>query len=456
MNRSTLQEQIGVAISKAISVTLLLTITSGAYAQQTPLDLMLDSVQKHAQLKEKNHLIKSKQLMIKKIQADNGIKINFSTNSNAPIKSNINVNSARINPPARGYIDGVFTATTSLYDFGKVEASVNAEKQQEQLAKLNYEQAFESVLYRLADLVLNYQKMDLTEQSLSESKLKASKAIELLELQYKSGVGTISEVREIQISRLDIETSRYGLNLKKQGILKALKQEFGINKQQISVLYKFLSKVNASIGQSSRSLLSELKTGEDIKVSIPRSEKMTATIIKAINYQIDSIKAADKPQISAQLSAIAYDLTNQTNEYNIFAGISIDLPLFDSGSSSVKIESAAHDIQIEKDKLKNVYVERQFKLDELTTKTRGLKINYRTLKEKHKQLAEKLSHAKLRLKQLDGSVVTQIKVQLQLDEVTRGINNYTQAIMQANLDYLQTNENLLNAVGIELVIKEAN
>jgi outer membrane protein TolC len=170
---------------------------------------------------------------------------------------------------------------------------------------------------------------------------------------------------------------------------------------------------------------------------------------QAIHDQIKAIRAADKPQIEAILTSVLYDVTRGSGEYNIYGGLSVDLPLFDGGLSDVKIASAQHNIRIQEDKFRSVQVDKQLKLDDLVKQILGLKTKNKTSLSKQKNLSEKLDNINIRLQAISGSIVDKIKTQIELDKLKRDIKNYHYVLMQINLDYLRLNESLLGQLKIK-------
>lgn len=413
---------------------------------KSPLNIeqIRDNINNHPDVIEKLHNITSSHLNVLKIESDDSVKINFSTNSNASIKSHVSPFNGRANNTDDNYLDGVFTLNASLYDFGRLDSSVSAGKQQEKVSELVYIEAFETTLFKLFSLSVDYVNMIKLETSLVASRDELVKGINNLRMQFTAGIGTMTDVRESQISQLDLETELHSIRLKKNEIEQILDKEFSIKHAQIKQIANFAKGVHEKTTKDSLSQL--IAKHINPLVQMGRTNQISDYSIKAIHYEIKSIKAAEKPQITTQVKAIAYDLTRGTDEYNIFAGINIALPLFDGGSSDVKIKTAQHNLTMQKDRLKSIQIEKQSKLNTLISKQKDLTNKYDSSKIKAVKLTEKLKNVELRAKTLEGGVTPLINAKLQLDKLHRDIQNYQINFIKNNLDFLQLSENLLNTI----------
>ena len=436
-------------MNKSFPLILSLFLSLSSYADQSEVNFIIDSVKKHPQVVDKSHLISSQQLQIMELEADDSPKVNFSTKGNLPISSKLNDNQYRVNDNDKTYLDGVITAKTVIYDFGQSDANINAQQKRQQVAQLEYEQVFAQVLYRLFDLVVDDQRLNVIDNLLKQSSTQMAESLKQLKLQFSAGVGTIGEVREVQLLQLDLDTELHALKIKRAEIYKSLSQEFGLTDKQMKQVLAAAQRLFKQITRANTDLLSVLNANPDTGIGTQRSKKIMELEKQVIHDQIKAIRAADKPQIEAILTSILYDVTRGSGEYNIYGGLSVDLPLFDGGLSDVKIASAQHNIRIQEDKFRSVQVDKQLKLDDLVKQILGLKTKNKTSLSKQKNLSEKLDNINIRLQAISGSIVDKIKTQIELDKLKRDIKNYHYVLMQINLDYLRLNESLLGQLKIK-------
>jgi len=435
-------------MNKVFLVALSLCLSLLSYANQGEMDFIIDSVKKHPQVIEKSHLISSQQLQIMVLEADDNPKVSFSTKGNLPISSELNINQYRVNDNDKTYLDGIITAKKVLYDFGQSDANINAQQKRQKAAQLEYEKTFEQVLYRLFDLSIDNQRLNIIDISLRQSSTQMAKSLKQLKLQFSAGVGTISEVREVQLLQLDLDTELYALKIKRAEIYKSFKQEFGLTDKQAKKVFVVAQKLSKKITNANTDLLSILSANPNLEIKTQRSEQIIGLEKKAIYNQIEAIKAADKPQVEAVVTGMIYDVTRGLDEYNIYGGLNIGLPLFDGGLSDAKIASAKHNIRIQEDRLRGIQIDKQLKFDDLIKQILNLKTKNKASLSKQKNLSERLDNINIRLQAVSGSIVEKIRTQIELDKLERDIKNYHYALMQINLDYLRLNELLLGRLNI--------
>ena len=435
-----LKRKKGLILWGLFGLTVLTAINARA---NTILDIeqLRDNINAHPDVIGKLHDITSSHLNVLQIQSDDSVKLNFSTNSNASIKSNVSPLNGRANNTSDDYIDGVFTLNASLYDFGKNKASVNAGKEQQKVSELIYIEAFETTLFKLFSLSVDYHNMLTLEKDLIDNHKELVKGIHDLRMQYTAGIGTMTDIRETQISQIDLETELHSVQLKKKEIVQTLDKEFSIDETQIKQIADYAN--NVHLKTTEQGIDSLIAKNKNPVIQTQRTNQISAYTTKAIHYDIASIKAADKPQVTTQVKAIAYDLTRGSDEYNVYAGINISLPLFDGGSSDVKIQTAQHNLRVQKDMLKSTQTEKQSKLNTLISKQKDLLNKFDSSNSKKEKLEERLKNVELRAKTFEGGSMPLIKAKLQLNKLNRDIQSYQINLVKNNLEYLQLSENLL-------------
>ncbi len=433
---------------------LLLVLATNLNAQR-PLNLedIKSKINNHPNVIEKVHHITSSHLNVLQTKFDGGIKLDFSTASNLSIKSNVNPLNNRAINTRNDYLDGVLTLDTPLYDFGKLNALVNSLKQEEKISKLMYVEAFEETIFKLLSLSIDYVNMSKLERMLVMTKATLVERIKILRTQFIAGVGTLSDVRETQIFKIDLEIEIDSIRLKKYELGQTLEKEFFIKQTQIKEIASFGKDIDRK--SDKQGLNNLIRQSENPKIEINRTNEIFLYHIKLINYEISSIKASQKPQITSKIKAIAYDLNGGLNEYNVYAAINIAIPLFDSGSSAVKMKISQHNLTIQKDKLISTKIEKQSKLDNLIFQNKNLKNKYKSGKYKEVRLNDKLKNIHLRSITDGGVMVLLVKTQLQRDQLQRELQNYKVDLIKNNLDYLLLSENLLHTVNLNTVVRDA-
>jgi outer membrane protein TolC len=247
-------------------------------------------------------------------------------------------------------------------------------------------------------------------------------------------VGTIDDVREIELSRLDIESQLQLLNIKREEVLKNLRYEFGFSTGKFDAIYEVANSLNHSspLTSNSKTLKSaRLKAIHQLKVD-------------SIEQQISAINATRMPNVSGVITTTFYDIARGLNEYQVTGGVNIALPLFDSGRSDVQMQSALNNIGIEDDKFRSIIFDKELALEDLNRQIQSLRSVNSSNLIKQAELNEKITSLELKQKTSNSAFVAIVQTQIEIDKLERDLVNYDYVVKQSNLKYLRLNETLLS------------
>jgi len=434
-------------MNKRILLGIILScLSAAAFSSAVSINAIIESVEQHPDVVAKAHATSSQRLQTSQLRAESGPQVNFSTKGNFPIARKLNTNFYRASIDDRSYLDGVISGSMTLYDFGESDAKIAANTALELSAEYDYEDTREAILLKLLNLVSESQRLEAIGVSLDSSNSNINEAIAKVKQQYRSGVGTIDEVREVELSRLDVESQLQLLKIKQQEVLNNLRQEFGLSSSALENIYAVAQSLSQSSVSNESDLLSSIINNSATLVSARTRETHTAEV-SAIEQQMLAIEAARKPQVGGLLTATLYDITRGLDEYQIGGGINVALPLFDSGRSRVQMQSALHNIRIEDDKLRAILFEKQLTLEELIQQISSLEASHSASLIKQEELNAKLANLELKQQATNGSLVARVQTQMELDKLERDLLNYDYVIIQSNLKYLRLNETLLGEFG---------
>ena len=399
------------------------------FANSTSFNEIITSIDQHPKVVTMARALSSQRIKTK-LAGSEGPQINFSTKGNIPIARNINTNLYRNPIDKRVYIDGLITGSMTLYDSGELHANIASNIALESSSKLEYEDAREAILLKLLYLVIDFKRLEAKRVSLVKSITSTNEVLIKTKQLYKSGAGTIDDVREVELSRLDIESQFQLLNIKQEKVLQNLRYEFGFSKSKFDDVYAM-----------SFLLSSVISKGKALKSS--RLKAIYQSKIDSIQQQIFAINATRMPNVTGVITTTFYDIARGLNEYKVTGGVNIALPLFDSGRSDTKMQSALNNISIENDKFKSLIFDRELALEDLNRQIQSSKsINISNLI-KQSKLNEKVTRLELKQKTSNGTLVATLKTQIELDKVERDLLDYEYIIMQSNLRYLRLNETLI-------------
>ena len=142
--------------------------------------------------------------------AEDGVKINFSTDSKLPITFT-GLNGSKLDDALDTYVNGVITVQKNIFDSGVVDYKVKAEKDRKKALTLEYKSTYEQVTQELLNTVNNIKRLNVLVNDLYQTIGVAKKSIKDIKLRFTSGVGTVMDVRQAQLLLLDLEAEYQSL-----------------------------------------------------------------------------------------------------------------------------------------------------------------------------------------------------------------------------------------------------
>jgi len=417
-------------IKKITTALILIFLSPYCFANSVSINEIITSIDQHPKVVNMAPQLSS-QLIKTNIARSEGPQINFSTKGNIPIARNINTNLYRSPIDKRAYIDAIVTGSMILYDFGELDANIAANIALESSSKLEYEDVREAILLELLQSIVEFYRLEASrvviEESITNINLILIKAKQL----YKSGVGTINDVREVELSRLDIESELQLLIIEQEKVLKNLRYEFGFSTSNFDGIYDISYLLSSVISNN----------------KILKSARLNAIYqfkVDSIKQKIIAINATQMPNVKGVITTTIYDVVRGLKEYQVNGSLNIALPLFDSGRGDVQMQNALNNISIEDDKFRALIFDKELALEDLNSQIQGLKsINILNLI-KQSELNEKIANLELKQKKSNGYLLPKLKLQIEIDILERDLRNYDYIIMQSNLRYLRLNEILID------------
>ena len=430
-------------LKKSIIFTAITVATSLVFANTIELSLISSSVSKHPSVVEKANEIVLQGISVDQILANDGLKINLSTNSKLPIKHS-DPEFDRADELDREFIDGVVTFNKNLYDFGIIENKVNAERSRKEALKLEYSQVFEVTLQKLLNTVNDIARINTVLTDLESSVVTTNDSIDKIKLRFTSGIGTVMDVRQAQLLLLDIETEVQTLRRERDTKLVILRDEFGIAQSNLSIVNKAISQFNKELTGNKQGITSVITKA----ITYQRSMKIIDLEKSALNSQIKSLKSENMPQLNASITSIVYDMAHGIDEYEVYGGINLTMPLYDGGLSNVKQRGLTHRIKVQGDILSALNQDKSLALNKLTKNYQNMQIEHKSAQQKQANLSEKLAQLIQRMAVVDEGLLTKLQTQLQLAKIERDLLAYPYYMQSLNIDYWSLNEQLLEKINI--------
>lgn len=432
-------------LKKSIMFIAIVQSGSLAFANTSGLSLVSSSVSKHPVVIEKANEITLKGISVDQLQAEDGLKVNLSTKSKISIKDNIKTGSVNQSEDLdREFLDGVVTLSKNLYDFGVVEFKSDAEIHRKEALKLEYYQAFSATLQKLLNTANDVERVTHVLAQLESDIVKVNAAIAEIKLRFASGIGTIMDVRQAQLSLLDLETEIQTLRRDRETNLVVLRDEFNLSQADLTVINQAIDQFNNQLTTDKQNVAVVINQA----VNYQRSVDIINLEKSALNSQIKSLKSENMPQLSASITGIAYDVTRGLDEYELYGGINLTMPLFDSGLSEVKQRGLTYRIKVQNDMMSALNQDKSLALNKLTKKYQNLQIEKNSAVQKQTNLTEKLNQIIQRMAVVDEGLLTKLQTQLQLSKIERDLLAYPYHVKSLNIDYWALNEQLIEKIGI--------
>lgn len=406
---------------------------------------LLVRVEEHPAVVEKKNQALLKGLRIREMVAEEGLQINLSTKSKLSLMDRFSDNQYRITDQDRSYIDGVVTAQKTLYDFGASGFRISSEKSREKAAQLEYAEVYEQTMQTLLSLVADLARIDQLLSAIDPTIKSAKTSIADLELRFSSGVGTVVDVRRAQLLLLDLETERKNLEREKSSKISALQNEFNVSSGDYPLLNNTLEQLIARVEGVDGGAESMLNSQQVVsRRSLNRINQEKA----AIRHEIQSLQAAEYPQLNGTLTGVLYDVTRGVDEYEFYGGVNVTMSLFDSGLSSSKEQSLRHQLKLQDDAL--VVLENRKRLDalDLSKRYQQLALQYQASQERAENLRERLSQVTRKIAMTGEGLLSRLQTTIELAEAERTISAYPHALRSITIDYLVLNEELLDRMSI--------
>jgi len=425
------------------AATLVTTLLS---ANTSELSLVSSSISKHPSVVEKSNEITLKGISLDQILAEDGLQIKISTKSKLPISYRLSDNKTRADDLDRTFLDGIVSAQKTLYDFGVIDYKVSAEKSRKKVLELEYVQVYEATLKKLLNTANDVVRLNILVTNLKQNISTAKLSIKEIKLRFTSGVGTIMDVRQAQLLMLDLETQAETLQRELSNKLSILKVEFGLSSNQLHSINTLVDDFNNSLISTRQNVALVINNA----INYQRSQQIIDLEKSALNNQIKSLKSENMPQLSASLTGIAYDVTRGLDEYELYGGINLSMPLYDSGLSDTKKRNLAYRLKVQDDMILALNQDKSLALNKLSKEYQNLQIEKNSAQKKEANLSEKLSQISQRMIVVDEGLITKLQVQLQHAQVKRILLAYPILLKSININYWALNEQLLKKMDLNL------
>ena len=393
--------------------------------------ILYDLVLTTPEIEEAKQNIALSDFEIELLTNETGPKVNFSTDGNYPVKSNISPRNTRVSSADEQYIDGRLSLDAQIYDFGAQNELIKSETFKKLSNEIELKILEQDIYFDLLktgfEIIALTQNIKMIEEDIELHNIDRT----IIKQRFVEGTGTSLDIKEAELITLNLENeyrkSKFDLDEREAYFLSKFGQSFELYRMEIEKILK---------------LLPEPETVFEIEKGLK---------IRKLNYEIQSVESEIKsinksklPAISSSMSLNMYNLDDgSSDDYSITGGITISIPLYDTGVSKSKERLALTKVNIIKTQItkeRNIWKQ---KWDENNIQILKLKNQIELLTNKKIELIDKYELLQTLSKTLKANFMETTNARVELRQLQREENQLKWKLSERYLENAYLRENLL-------------
>jgi len=250
--------------------------------------------------------------------------LDFATRGRYPITSKIDSVRDRFSDLDERYIDGVFTVTIPLSDFGVSEAKKEAASLRARAASLKIDMVRQSTLAEI--LVMSLQVNQLNQSLIDLNKVLSTmqSRVEQSRKRYEGGTGTLQATRSLELKLVDVESRIMKAKYERDLLAQQFERRFDtsiMHHLPVAVYFSYLLNVSG-----------------DFNVADRDSQAMLQLELSALKFDALTVRRSRFPDINGSVSATLFNIDSRLGkEYDVVGGVNGSMPLIDSGSRDAQL-----------------------------------------------------------------------------------------------------------------------
>jgi len=431
----------------ALCAVIFLYCPSISFAESHINPFILKSIDSHPDVVDMKNKISLKGLEIDEMIAEDGISVDFSTRNKTPLYTSIESRGYSALNQRQSYVDALVTVQKTLYDSGEASYSIDSQRHRQKAAQQEYIAVYEQTLQTLLNLAVENARLGALKTVQKNTIATTEKLINELKLRFSSGVGTLVDIRSAQLWLLELESDYEKLQRDHRLSVKTLDEQFNVTEEQAHVVAELVARFMAKLKSDGHDIST---ITHQSRASFQRSLDRINNEKTAIRSEVKSVKAADAPHISGTITGVLYDVYDQgIDQYEVYSGINLSVPLFDSGLSNAKQRTLNYQLKIQNDAIAMLENDKRLAFNDLNQRYRELAAEQQADLEKAPHLREKLEQITLKLAAVGEGLLNKLDSSLKLAEVERSMTAFPHFLHAMNIDYLVLNELLLIKMSIK-------
>lgn len=364
---------------------LLLTAMISLAVASSPVSANNDwvaAVLDHPSLRVQHSAIEAQHWKILELEAEQGFDFDIRSSAHLPIAEHFDNSFNRL-ATYDPYLDLVFSASQTVYDFGEADALIDAERALQTKARLAFANGFEQQTHSLFSLIIQHQKAQQTLLIVTVAQADIGLVQADLVRRFEAGLGTLADIRRTQLSQIDLETQVTQLVNKMDAVEHVISSEYGLT---VDALIK--------TWHTTEPLLQLTTQLDPFNL---RSSAISQGTQTSLRHQRNSIAAQKNPKLIVDINTTLYDVTRNINNYRVAGELRLTFPAFDSGYRSAKMASISHAIAAERRALEQVVQQKALELKASKRQLDDLELRQQEAMQKHNNLSLQLTNMKLAL-----------------------------------------------------------
>jgi outer membrane protein TolC len=393
----------------------------------------VSAVLNHPNLRVPHSNIEKQQWNILEREAEKGFDLDISSSAHLPLIENFDSSFTRAVKHSP-YLDLVFNASKTVYDFGEADALINSERSRQTRARLAFANDFEKQTHDLFSLIIQYKKANQALSLIQTAQANIGLVQRDLTRRFESGLGTITDIRRTQLNQLDLETQATQMLNKIDEVEHIISNNYGLDTANLVPIWDGIQQQFKRISHIDQQKL--------------RSSAISHGAKESLRHQRDSIDAQKKPKLSLDVKATLYDVTRSISNYQMAGELRLNFPAYDSGYRAAKMASISHSISAEQQTLEQLIQQKSLDLKKNERQLNDLELQYEEGIKKRANLNLQLNNMKLSLGTTGNDHAGLAKLYIQIVATQMDLIDIISSTSQLSLDQILLGEQIIQQFNV--------
>lgn len=312
------------SLALALALALIIVPKGSLSADSLFSESLLDLVSKTPEVVEARQNLELSDAEIELLTNQTKPKVNFSSDGNYPITTNLASSNKRISNADERYIDGKISWNTKLYDFGAQDELIRSESFKKSASAINVEIIEQDTYYNLLKTGFEIISFEKQVQLISSHIILHNQDRAIINQRFIQGVGTNIDVKESELVALNLQSEYVRLKSELFGRKTYFFDKFGaaFDTHKASLVRLYDSIIEPKIDFDADKLLIIRKINYELR---------------ALDAEVSSITKSKLPVVTSFFTLNMYNMNSSVvNDYSITGGVNMSLPLYDAGVNKSK------------------------------------------------------------------------------------------------------------------------